>query len=226
MKFLQQARRYIGTPYAKKYHQPRSLEYESPLFLDCCGFIRRVMRDLAEDFGFYMSSGNQAYQYDTLPITVPSEDHLKPGDLIFTSGVYFDPQRKRQPHDIVHVEIWLGEGERSLGARWKRGRLQAFDSYKFISSSYGDVKYHFKSIETWLRGICVRQASVRRRLLSNLSVMLKEKMVGLQIQSAPPPVLFESTFERRSCEDGPARSPVLFRRFVLGLAVHFPRILV
>lgn len=51
------------------------------------------MRDLADDFGFYLGSGNQAYQYDTLPVTLPSEDDLKPGDLIFISGVYFDPQR-------------------------------------------------------------------------------------------------------------------------------------
>ncbi|XP_039223624.1 inactive polyglycylase TTLL10 isoform X2 [Crotalus tigris] len=155
MKFLQQAQRYIGTPYAKKYHQPGSPEYESPLFLNCCGLIRRAVRDLADDFGFYLGTGNQAYQYDTLPVTLPSEDHLKPGDLIFISGVYFDPQRKRQPHDIVHVEIWLGEGERSLGARRKRGQAQIFDSYKFVSDSYGDMEYHFKSIETWLRGICV-----------------------------------------------------------------------
>ncbi|XP_013911852.1 PREDICTED: uncharacterized protein LOC106541050 [Thamnophis sirtalis] len=155
MKFLQQAQSYIGTPYAKKYHQPGSPEYESPLFLDCCGFVRRAVQDLADDFGFYMGSGNQAYQYDTLPLTLPSEDHLKPGDLIFISGVYFDPQRKRQPHDIVHVEIWLGEGERSLGARRKHGRAQVFDSYRFVSSSYGDMKYHFKSIETWLQGVCV-----------------------------------------------------------------------
>ncbi|XP_026537355.1 inactive polyglycylase TTLL10 [Notechis scutatus] len=155
MKFLQQAQSYVGTPYAKKYHQPGSPEYESPLFLDCCGFVRKAVRDLADDFGFYMGSGNQAYQYDTLPVTLPSEDHLQPGDLIFISGVYFDPQRKRQPHDIVHVEIWLGEGERSLGARRKRGRAQVFESYRFVSSSYGDMKYHFKSIETWLQGVCV-----------------------------------------------------------------------
>ncbi|KAG8142326.1 hypothetical protein E2320_006259 [Naja naja] len=155
MKFLQQAQSYVGTPYAKKYHQPGSPEYKSPLFLDCCGFVRRAVRDLVDDFGFYMGSGNQAYQYDTLPVTLPSEDHLQPGDLIFISGIYFDPQRKRQPHDIVHVEIWLGEGERSLGARRKRGRAQVFESYRFVSSSYGDMKYHFKSIETWLQGVCV-----------------------------------------------------------------------
>ncbi|TFK13909.1 sodium/hydrogen exchanger 1 [Platysternon megacephalum] len=155
MKFLEQAKSYIGVPYAKKYHQPGTPEYESPLFLDCCGLIRRVVHDLKSEFGFCIGRGNQAYQYDTLPITLPSEEHMKPGDLIFISGTYFDPGRRRQFHDIVHVEIWLGSGERSLGARWKRGRLQIFDSYRFVSPSYGDMEYHFKSIETWLQGTCV-----------------------------------------------------------------------
>uniref|UniRef100_A0ABM5EKN7 Inactive polyglycylase TTLL10 isoform X1 n=2 Tax=Pogona vitticeps TaxID=103695 RepID=A0ABM5EKN7_9SAUR len=154
MKFLDQAKRYIGVPYAKNYHEPGSPEYESRLFLDCCGLIRRVMQDLAQDFGFSIGPGNQAYQYDTLPITVPSKEHLQPGDLIFISGTYFDAQRKRQPHDIVHVEIWLGDGDRSLGARWKRDTVHIFESYKFVSGTYGNMEYHFKSIETWLRGVC------------------------------------------------------------------------
>ncbi|KAL8198397.1 UNVERIFIED_CONTAM: hypothetical protein K2H54_009127 [Gekko kuhli] len=157
MKFLEQAKNYIGVPYAKKYHQPGTPESESLLFLDCCGLIRQVVRDLTEEFGFCIGPGNQAYQYDTLPITLPSEEHLKPGDLVFISGTYFDTQRTRQAHDIVHVEIWLGEGECSLGARWKEGKVQVFDSYKFVSTTYGGMKYHFKSIETWLQGICVRQ---------------------------------------------------------------------
>ncbi|XP_067422757.1 inactive polyglycylase TTLL10 [Emydura macquarii macquarii] len=155
MKFLEQAKSYIGVPYAKKYHAPGTPEYESPLFLDCCGLIRRVVRDLKLEFGFRIGPGNQAYQYDTLPITLPSEEYMNPGDLIFISGTYFNVERKRQFHDIVHVEIWLGAGERSLGARWKTGRLQIFDSYRFVSPSYGDMEYHFKSIETWLQGTCV-----------------------------------------------------------------------
>nr|XP_020637933.1 inactive polyglycylase TTLL10 isoform X2 [Pogona vitticeps] len=85
MKFLDQAKRYIGVPYAKNYHEPG---------------------------------------------------------------------RKRQPHDIVHVEIWLGDGDRSLGARWKRDTVHIFESYKFVSVTYGNMEYHFKSIETWLRGVC------------------------------------------------------------------------
>uniref|UniRef100_A0ACB8EEF2 Uncharacterized protein n=1 Tax=Sphaerodactylus townsendi TaxID=933632 RepID=A0ACB8EEF2_9SAUR len=156
MKFLEQAKSYIGVPYAKKYHKSGTPEFESRLFLDCCGLIRKAVRDLTEEFGFYIGSGNQAYQYDTLPTTLPSEEHLEPGDLIFISGAYFDTQRPRQPHDIVHVEIWMGEGERSLGARWTTGKVQVFDSYRFVSKAYGSMEYHFKSIGTWLQGICIR----------------------------------------------------------------------
>ena len=36
--------------------------YRSKLFLDCCGLVRRAMRDLQEEFGFTIGPGNQAYQ--------------------------------------------------------------------------------------------------------------------------------------------------------------------
>ena len=36
--------------------------YHSPLFLDCCGLVRRVLRDLKEEFGFSIGPWNQAYQ--------------------------------------------------------------------------------------------------------------------------------------------------------------------
>ena len=32
--------------------------------------------------------------------------------------------------------------------------VQFFDSYKFVSTSYHSMQYHFKSINTWLEGIC------------------------------------------------------------------------
>ncbi|XP_041130153.1 protein polyglycylase TTLL10-like isoform X2 [Polyodon spathula] len=110
MKFLQQAKSYIGVPYHKRYHQPGS---------------------------------------------------------------------KQQTHDMVHVEIWLGEGERTLGARWHQGKVQVFDSYKFVSSSYGEMNYRFKSIETWLQGICVSHCSQHKwgfpkQLPSPKSIFYKE----------------------------------------------------
>eukprot|EP00795_Rhopilema_esculentum_P007069 gene7069-12708_t len=153
-RFLNQALKYLGVPYAKKYHEKGSPDYNAPLFLDCCALVRRVLCDLKNEFGFRVGKWNQAYQFDTLPITIEKEEDLKPGDLVFISGVYFNPERKRQKHNMVHVEIWLGDGEKTIGARYHRGRVQIHDSYKFVSKSYHSMVYHFKSIDTWLNGIC------------------------------------------------------------------------
>ena len=56
---------------------------------------------------------------------------------------------------MTHVEIYLGgeTGESTIGSRWKRGVVSIFDSYKFESKTWYDVKYHYKSIDTWLQGI-------------------------------------------------------------------------
>ena len=35
---------------------------------------------------------------------------------------YFYFQDKKQKHKMVHVEIWLGDGEKTVGARYHRGR--------------------------------------------------------------------------------------------------------
>ena len=35
-------------PYAQKYHEPGTKDYDAPLFLDCCGLVRRAMDDLQE----------------------------------------------------------------------------------------------------------------------------------------------------------------------------------
>jgi hypothetical protein len=47
-------------------------------------------------------------------------EELKPGDLIFYSGIYYNPKMRKQKHDMVHVEIFTGgeTGEQSIGARW------------------------------------------------------------------------------------------------------------
>lgn len=63
-------------------------EYHSPLFLDCCGLLRRVLRDLRHDFGFRVGPWNQSYLFDTLPIIVEREEDMKPGDLVFVSALY------------------------------------------------------------------------------------------------------------------------------------------
>jgi hypothetical protein len=57
---------------------------------------------------------------------------------------------------MVHVEIYTGgeTGEQSIGARWQKGEVQYFDSFRFNSTAYHTMVYHFKSIDTWLEGIC------------------------------------------------------------------------
>ncbi|XP_007905131.1 uncharacterized protein LOC103187438 isoform X2 [Callorhinchus milii] len=72
---------------------------------------------------------------------------------------FHDPGTKLQFHDIVHVEIWFGDGEKTLGARLRNGGVQIFDSYKFDSPLYENMEYHFKSIDTWLQGNCVSHCS-------------------------------------------------------------------
>lgn len=56
---------------------------------------------------------------------------------------------------MVHVEIWLGGGK-TVGARYQRGVIQVHNSYKFVSKTYGDMQYYFRSLDTWLDGICKR----------------------------------------------------------------------
>jgi hypothetical protein len=151
-KFIETAKKYIGIPYAQKYLKPSDPLYSSPLFLDCCAFIRQVVFDLRAEFGFTLGKWNQAYQYDLLPDEGLQEEDLKPGDIIFYSAYYYDKRIKPFPHDMVHVELYMGEGK-SLGARWQKGAIQVFDSYKFKSTLYYDIKYHYRSIDSWLGGI-------------------------------------------------------------------------
>lgn len=56
---------------------------------------------------------------------------------------------------MTHVEIFLGgpTGENTIGARYKTGTVQVFDSYKFESKTWNLTKYHFKSLDTWVGGV-------------------------------------------------------------------------
>ncbi|XP_071110412.1 uncharacterized protein [Haliotis cracherodii] len=152
-KFIDTSKKYFGVPYARKYWSKEAPEYQSPMFLDCCGLVRQVLRDMRKDLGFKIGPWNQAYMYDTLPINL-KEEQMKPGDLVFMSGIYTNPKSKKQRHNMTHVEIWLGEGEKTIGARWNNGKVKVFDSYRFSAKSFHSEKYHFKSIDTWLMGIC------------------------------------------------------------------------
>lgn len=160
-KFIDRVKHYIGIPYAKRYHDPGTEAYNSPIFLDCCGLVRQVMDDLKEDFGFRIGRWNQAYQYDVLGDEIPFEE-MRPGDLIFYSATYYDTKKRKQLHDMVHVEVFMGgeTGESTIGARWFKGAVRVFDSYKFVSTNYYDIKFHYKSLDLWLRGICESQCSL------------------------------------------------------------------
>lgn len=46
--------------------------------------------------------------------------------------------------------------------------VKYFDSYKFESTSYYDIKFHFKSIDTWLEGICKSHCAEHSWNSSNL----------------------------------------------------------
>ncbi|XP_062597292.1 myelin transcription factor 1-like protein isoform X3 [Saccostrea cucullata] len=153
-KFVAQAKKYFGTPYAKRYWNPEDEEYYSKRFLDCCGLVRQVMLDLRKEFGFRIGPWNQAYMYDTLPITIEREEDMKAGDLVFISGIYPNPKSRQQKHHMTHVEIWAGNGCKTIGARWNKGKVQVFDHYKFQPKSFHSEQYYFKSIDTWLAGTC------------------------------------------------------------------------
>lgn len=163
-RFVDACRSYLGVPYGRKYHEdPEDPDHNAPLFLDCCALVRRAVKDLQEDFGFSMGRWNQAYQFETLPIEL-SFEQLRPGDLIFVEGKYYEKSRRPQHLDIVHVEVFIGgeTGEATIGSRWSRSNtaegkvrgVQIHPSYQYSSKNYEIVKYHFRSLDTWLQGVC------------------------------------------------------------------------
>ncbi|GLI61863.1 hypothetical protein VaNZ11_004371, partial [Volvox africanus] len=165
--FVETARGFIGVPYARKYHNRHYCNcegcsasgrqlYHSPLFLDCCGLVRRVAWALQRQLGFRLGPGNQAYQYDTLPKRVESVEQLKPGDLIFYSGTYYEPGSRRHAFDMTHVEIFVGgsSGEATIGSRERYKWVMQYDNYRFESQRWKILACHFCSIDTWLDGLC------------------------------------------------------------------------
>mmetsp|Transcript_23738 Transcript_23738/g.40885 ORF Transcript_23738/g.40885 Transcript_23738/m.40885 type:complete len:268 (+) Transcript_23738:101-904(+) len=156
-KFVAQAMSYIGVPYSRKKLPPDSPLRNSPLFLDCCGLVRRCVYDLRDLFGFRLGRWNQAYQFDTLPDTGMTLQDMLPGDLIFYSATYYSPTRRRQIHNMVHVEIFLGHPtpEATIASRSATGAVSTYDSYQFVSQNYYDVRHYFRSIDPWLNGICI-----------------------------------------------------------------------
>lgn len=48
----------------------------------------------------------------------------------------------------------LSTGEGTIGSRYHSGRVSIFPSYKFTSTTWTLVKHHFRSLDTWLDGVC------------------------------------------------------------------------
>ena len=71
---------------------------------------------------------------------------------------------------MVHVEVFTGgeTGEQSIGARWQKGVIKYFDSFKFESTSYHSIKFHYKSLDTWLEGVCKSHCAEHSWNSSNL----------------------------------------------------------
>ena len=152
-KFVNTAKKYIGVPYAERFKADDAPV--ASLYLDCCALVRKAVTDLQDEFGIVLGKWNQAYQMDTLPIVLQERD-LRPGDLIFYEGLYISKRSKSQKHNNVHVEIYIGgeTGEATIGSRYCKGNVSIFPSYKFTSTKWTLVQYHFRSIDTWLSGEC------------------------------------------------------------------------
>ena len=156
-RFVEAVRSYIGTPYSTQ-----RCAAGAPLYLDCCGLVRKALLDLKEDFGFEIGPWNQAYLYDTLPKTIEPEE-LQPGDLIFWQADLDNPDKwKNKPrHDLVHVEVFVGPHEGTIGSRYEGDAIEfkgvdEFNSYmSFGGHGCHNHRLTFKSIDAWLDGVCV-----------------------------------------------------------------------
>ena len=136
----------------------------APRYLDCCNLVRRCVLDLKHEFGFIIGNGHQAYQFDTLPIELGGPEELQPGDLIFWAATYNDPNRKPRRHDMVHVEVFVGgeTGEATIGSRSTDpfsfqgvAHHASYRSYAENCTASHDFRLFFRSIDTWLSGVCV-----------------------------------------------------------------------
>jgi hypothetical protein len=92
----------------------------------------------------------------------------------------------------VHVEVFL-EGEKTVGARYQKGFVQIHDSYQFQSKNYHDIKYHYRSIDTWLEGTCRSHCSDHPWQLpviapgsKSVFAATEEDIARLEMQEAEP----------------------------------------
>ena len=55
---------------------------------------------------------------------------------------------------LNNMTVYTFLGEATLGSRYHKGAVSIFPSFKFKSTTWDLVQFHFRSIETWLDGIC------------------------------------------------------------------------
>ena len=150
--------------------------------LDCCGLVRKCVSQLRRHFRFTLTNCNQGIIYETLEGYSIQRKDLKPGDLIFYSAKYTDQNRFPKRNGMVHVEIYVGPGDKTIASRgdgWKysgsgydedlapipietdrfvdvgKVGVQEYVSYKCFSSKWRDpVICYYRSIEPWLAGLC------------------------------------------------------------------------
>ena len=173
--FIKVAKNHIGEPYAQT---------------DCCRLVRLCVNSLPQ-FGFRLDKADQGVMYDTLQGVQIPQHQLRPGDLIFYAADYRDPEKAPKRHNMAHIEIYLGPGERCIGSRsacWSyedRSRcretskvsgvqlsgVQIYESFRCISRKWFRPRHVFVSLDQWLDGQCEfpvdfieqRRAFVRRR---------------------------------------------------------------
>lgn len=218
--FVARARSYLGVPYSKsvatKVCVAGDPDLEAEKYLDCCGVVRQVLRDLSDKFGFSVGPWNQAYQFETLSESeLSSLSDMQPGDLIFTAGTYYNQERKRQRHNMTHVEIFVGgdSGEATIGSRkhammldetgtWQGdptriGHVSEHPTFKFKSTGYSTDKYYFCSIKPWLEGDCRPRLTEWIGQCGISGQWIKESKAGRTVSTET-----RSVFTSDECDDG------------------------
>lgn len=220
--FVARARTYLGVPYSKsvaaKYCEAGDPDLDAEKYLDCCGVVRQVVRDLSDKFGFSVGPWNQSYQFETLcESQLSGVSEMQPGDLIFTAGTYYDKERKRQRHDMTHVEIFVGgkSGEGTIGSRkhamvlaetgiWQGdptriGHVSEHPTFRFKSTGYTSDKYYFCSIKPWLEGDCRPRLTEWVGQCGISGQWIKESKAGRAVTGES-----RSVFTSDECDDGDA----------------------
>jgi hypothetical protein len=172
--FVSAAESYCGTSYSQ---------------LDCCGLVRECVHSLPQ-FGFRLDRCDQGVMYDSLQEHSIQQREMRPGDLIFYASSFVDQEKAPKRHGMVHIEIYLGPDEQSIGSRsagWsyeepsmsrepgkrsgtKRSGVGIYKTFKCVSKKWRRPTHKFCSIEPWLEGTCKLPANFTRKRNQRLGI--------------------------------------------------------